>query len=212
MKEEYLIAVGVSDELAKLWLDSVTAAAMKYGIDNFKRVCAFLAQCAHESSGFERTIENLNYSAGSLRKTFGRYFPTDELANQYARRPDSIANHVYASRMGNGPEESGDGWKFRGRGLIQLTGKNNVRAFSTAHFGDERLVEKPDSLSDRELASMSAAWFWKSNGLNELADTDDFEAITKKINGGLNGYDDRVWRWESIKKLKINPSDIVSVS
>lgn len=161
-----------------------------YEINKSKqRLAAFLAQIIHESGGFVFTIENLNYSAQGLMTTFKKYFPTLELAKQYERKPEKIANRVYANRMNNGSEESGDGWKFRGRGLIQLTGKFNYTKFATG-LGisiDEcvQYMEKPAG------AVSSAGWFWHNNNLNSFCDSGDFVGLTKRINGGINGMEDR---------------------
>ena len=162
----------------------------QYGINTKLRICHFLAQVLHESGHLKYKSENLNYSAKTLRSVFGKYFKTDEIANQYARKPEKIANRVYANRMGNGDEVSGDGWKFRGRGLIQLTGYNNYKACGQDLGLD--LVNNPDLItSDPEICVKTACWFWQKNKLNELADKDDINSITKRINGGLNGINDR---------------------
>jgi len=195
-----IITAGCPEDLADGWRERVSNACAVYSIGYGPRLAAFLAQVGHESDSFRRTIENLNYSEQSLRKVFGRYFPTDESAQLYARNPEKIANRVYANRMGNGPEESGEGWKYRGRGLIQLTGKENVREFSLHFYSDERLVDNPDRLADN-LAAMSAGWFWQVHALNVLADKGDFEGITKAINGGTTGIEDRISRWENLKTV-----------
>lgn len=162
----------------------------QYGINTKLRICHFLAQVLHESGHLKYKSENLNYSAKALRSVFGKYFKTDEIANQYARKPEKIANRVYANRMGNGDEASGDGWNFRGRGLIQLTGVNNYKACSQDLGLD--LVNNPDLItSDPEICVKTACWFWDKNGLNTLADKDDINAITKRINGGLTNISDR---------------------
>ena len=157
------------------------------------RLSHFLSQTAHESGNFQFLRENLNYSAAALRAVFGRHFPTDEIANEYARQPERIANRAYANRMGNGSEESGDGWRFRGRGYIQLTGRNNYTAFSKSIGVD--VVSNPDLVATR-YPLLSAGWFWFTNGLNELADSGADEAtirlVTRRVNGGLNGLDDRI--------------------
>ena len=162
--------------------------------DNPKRVAGFLAQIAHESGGFNAVIENLNYSAKGLMGTFKKYFPTEELAKQYERQPQKIANRIYANRMGNGPEESGDGFKYRGRGPIQLIGKSNYTAFAKDMFEDWRnVVENPDWVTyDKDFALMSAIWFWNKNGLNKEADAGDIKTMTRKINGGYIGLEDRI--------------------
>jgi putative chitinase len=146
---------------------------------------------AHESGSFRYNTENLNYSAKALRSVFGKYFPSDELANAYARKPEKIANRVYGNRMGNGTEESGDGWKYRGRGLIQLTGHDNYRRCGEG-IG-LNLEEEPDQVADNPAISVKAVgWFWKTNNLNQYADADDIKIITKRINGGYHGLEDRM--------------------
>lgn len=162
----------------------------KYGIDTPLRICHFLSQLSHESAGFTIMQENLNYSSEGLLKIFKRYF-SPELAKHYQRKPQMIANKVYANRMGNGGESSGDGWKYRGRGFIQLTGKSNYIKYSKLVFRDDRLVTNPDLATDLKTACLIACEFWKENSLNTLADKDDVHSITKKINGGLNGIEHR---------------------
>lgn len=157
--------------------------------ENPKRVAGFLAQIAHESAGFTAISENLNYSKEGLRKVFPKYFPTDELAAQYARQPQKIANRVYANRMKNGDESSGDGWNFRGRGLIQLTGRDNYTRF--AESLDMSLEEAIGYLGTPNGAVASAGWFWDNNKLNQYCDNDDFITLTKRINGGTIGLADR---------------------
>ncbi len=168
------------------WTDALNEAMSKYAIDaNPLRICQFLAQCGHESRGFTATVENLNYSADALLATWPSRF-TAETAAQYARKPEAIANKVYANRMGNGDEASGDGWKYRGAGAIQITGHDNHMAFVAASgqpFGYIHMMEG---------AAMSAAWFWDLMGLNKYADQGDTLTVTKKINGGTNGLADRV--------------------
>jgi putative chitinase len=165
-----------------------------YEIDTPHRIAAFLAQCGHESGGWTVFEENLNYSAQGLNSIFKKYFPTLESAQPYARHPEMIANKIYANRMGNGAPETGDGYKYRGRGPIQLTGKDNYRAFAKDMFDDwENLFENPDWVtSDRDFALMSAIWFWNKNKLNVQADSGDIKLMTKKINGGYIGLEDRI--------------------
>lgn len=172
------------------WVDPLKNTMERYDITTPRRKQMFLAQIALESSGFQRVEENLNYSSKRLREVFPRYFPTQELAIQYAGKPEKIANRVYARKeLGNGNEASGDGWKYRGRGLKQLTGKYN---YEQCGKGLElNLVENPDSLLIPEYAALSAGWFWESINGNKWADADDFKELTKRINGGLNGYKDR---------------------
>jgi putative chitinase len=176
------------------WADAMNEVFPTYDINTPQRVAAFLAQCGHESGGWTVFQENLNYSAEGLNKIFGRYFPTLESAQPYARKPEMIANRVYSNRMGNGDEASGDGWKYRGRGPIQLTGKANYTQFAKEMFEDwEGVVNEPDWVNEViDFALMSAIWFWNKNGLNALADKEDLLTMTKRINGGTNGLDDRV--------------------
>lgn len=177
------------------YLGALNMSMQECGIDTVDRVRAFLAQVGHESSQLNTIEENLNYSAQGLRKIFPKYFPTQKEALAFARNPERVANRVYADRMGNGNEESGDGWTFRGRGLIQITGRDNY-AYMSSLMGKD-LTIWPDALLLPLDACRSAALWWKANGLNALADklaTDErktFEAITKRVNGGLNGLEDR---------------------
>lgn len=169
----------------------------EYDINTPKRVAAFIAQCAHESGGFMVLKENLNYKAASLRKLFGKYFPTDALAEQYASRPnrqEAIANRIYASRMGNGDEASGDGFRYCGRGLIQLTGKSNYQNF--ANSLEMNVKDVPEYLATFEGAAQSACWFWETNNLNKEADAGDIKTMTRKINGGFIGLEDRIKHYE----------------
>lgn len=190
------------DQLAQLipgnpyldnWYHALGLCLPDYDINTPKRVAAFIAQCAHESGGFKFLKENLNYRAASLRKVFPKYFPDDNIANQYASVPnkqEAIANRVYANRMGNGPEQSGDGWAFCGRGLIQLTGRNNYQAFADSIATP--IEEIPAYLQTFEGAVQSACWFWETNKLNQWADAGDILTLTKRINGGTIGLEDRI--------------------
>lgn len=176
----------------------------RYAIDSTVRSAAFLAQVGHESGGLRVVVENLNYSADGLAATWPNRFRNadkkpNELALSLHRKPEAIANHVYANRMGNGDVESGDGWKYRGRGLIQTTGKANYAKLAAA-LGVEVLA-KPDLLEKPDLACLSAGFFWHSHGLNDLADVGKFETITRRINGGTHGFADRLARWELAKKV-----------
>jgi putative chitinase len=173
-----------------------------FGINTPLRLAHFLAQCGHESAGFKATSENLNYSVKGLMGIFKKYFPTEALASAYARQPQKIANRVYASRMGNGDEASGDGYKFRGRGYIQLTGKQNYTAFDAAV--EDNILANPDLVSTKH-ALASAAWFWKKNGLSLIADTGDstevVTKITKRVNGGTIGLADRIKHFKEYHAL-----------
>jgi putative chitinase len=172
------------------WYDACSNILPEYEINTPQRVAAFIAQCAHESAGFTALKENLNYKAASLRKVFPKYFPTDEIAAQYANKGEMIANRVYGGRMGNGPEESGDGFRYCGRGLIQLTGKQNYTSF--AESLEMEVEEVPEYLATFEGALQSACWFWETNNLNQWADKGDILTLTKRINGGTIGLDDRI--------------------
>jgi putative chitinase len=173
-----------------------------FGVNTPLRLAHFLAQCGHESGGFRLTQENLNYSAKGLMGIFKKYFPTQALADAYARKPEKIANRVYGNRMGNGAEATGDGFAFRGRGYIQLTGKSNYAAFDLAVEDD--ILANPDLVSTKH-ALASAAWFWKKNGLNLIADTGSsaevVTKITKRVNGGTIGLPDRIKHFKEYHAL-----------
>ena len=161
----------------------------EYEINTPKRIAAFMAQCGHESGGFVFLTENLNYSAAGLMKTFAKYFPDQATANAYARQPDKIENRVYANRMGNGDEASGDGARYKGRGLIRVTGKDNYFWFaSSLEITPEAAAEYMQTF---EGAAQSACWYWETAKLNALADTGDILTMTKRINGGTIGLEDR---------------------
>ena len=171
------------------WFEAISEILPEYEITTPQRVAAFLAQCAHESGGFVFLKENLNYKAASLRRVFPKYFPDDAIAAQYAGKGEMIANRVYANRMGNGPEESGDGFRYCGRGLIQLTGKNNYTFFAGSL--DIPVEEASEYLQTFEGAVQSACFFWEQNKLNQWADAGDILTLTKRINGGTIGLEDR---------------------
>jgi len=170
-----------------------------YEINTPQRIAMFLAQVGHESGGLRTTKENLNYSAQGLRKTFAKYFTSDAIANEYAKKPEKIANRVYANRMGNGDEASGDGYRYCGRGLIQLTGKQNYEAFAKDMEMD--FAEATEWLSTDEGAVWSAGWFWDSRELNQWADKGDIVTVTKKINGGTIGLEDRKAHYQAALEL-----------
>ena len=181
------------------WYNALAQALPDYDINTPARVAAFLAQCGHESGGFTAIKENLNYKAESLVRVWPKYFPNMDVANQYAHNQEKIANRAYANRMGNGPEESGDGYRFCGRGLIQLTGRSNYQAFADSI--QEDINNLPDYLATFEGCVQSACWFWEANNLNQYADNGDLLTMTKKINGGTLGIDDRTERYK--KALQI---------
>jgi len=190
------MSIGTPADTADKWLPWLNMTMLKYDINTLQRQAMFLAQLAHESGNFKYVSENLNYSAEALRRVFKKYFPTDDLALMYARQPEKIANRVYANRMGNGEESSGDGWKYRGRGLIQLTGKDNYAAFSLK--ANNNALLEPDLVAQPELAAESAGWFWDTNDLNKWSDTGDVRAATRKINGGFNGLADREAKYNKL--------------
>jgi putative chitinase len=173
-------------------IEQIPGIQDKFGVNTPLRLSHFLAQCGHESGGFRVTQENLNYSAKGLQGIFKKYFPSEALALDYAKKPQKIANRVYGGRMGNGNEASGDGFKFRGRGYIQLTGRDNYKAFDDAV--EDAIIENPDLVATKYPLA-SAAWFWNKNKLNQLADKgaapEVVTMITKRVNGGTIGLADR---------------------
>ena len=175
------------------WCEALNKILPDYDITTPQRYAAFLAQCAHESGGFTALHENLNYKAESLMRVWPSHFSTIEIASRYANQPERIANRAYAGRMGNGPEESGDGWKFCGRGLIQLTGRDNYQTFADSLQMDVNDV--PAYLQTFEGAIASACFFWENTNLNACADAGDILIMTKKINGGTLGIEDRTARY-----------------
>lgn len=180
-------------ETLALYVEPLNKTFEKFDITTVARKSMFLAQVGHESAGFTAVRENLNYSQAGLRKVFGKYFPTDALAAQYARQPEKIANRVYANRGGNGNEASGDGWKYRGRGAIQCTFKSTYESFGKAMGMD--LDKVPAYLETPLGAVMSAGWFWDTRDLNALADQTRFTDMTKRINGGHHGLQARKDLW-----------------
>lgn len=182
------------------YLEALNLTLPEYQINTKLRLCHFLAQIIHESGHLKYNQENLNYSAKALRSVFGKYFPTDALAEQYARKPEKIANRVYANRMGNSDEASGDGWKYKGAGLIQLTGKTNYTKCS--EFLGIDLVNDPSLVyNSPEICVKTACWYWSVNNLNKYADVDDIKVVTKRINGGYNGLEDRTKILNTAKKV-----------
>ena len=183
-------------QVAGVFVPVLNTAMSRYQIVGLKRVAAFIAQVGHETGQLTRLVENLNYSADALRKTWPSRFNA-ELASTAARKPEQIANIAYGNRMGN--TAAGDGWKYRGRGLIQITGKKNYGACGEALGLD--LIAQPELLEKPQHACMSAAWFWATSGLNTLADLGAFDTITQRINGGQNGAADRQAQYA--KALKV---------
>jgi putative chitinase len=202
LKKEQLKQLLPKNPYIDNWYGALSQLLPDYEINTPQRIAAFIAQCAHESGEFTTLKENLNYRAVTLRKIFPKYFPTDEIANHYASLPnkqEAIANKVYANRMGNGDEASGDGFRYCGRGLIQLTGKDNYTWFAAS------IGITPDEASEYlqtfEGAAQSACWFWESNNLNQWADKGDILTLTKRINGGTIGLEDRIKHYEHAKHI-----------
>jgi len=185
MNVEQLHELGIDAK----WFDPLLETFARFDISTPYRQAAFVGQCQHESGNFKTLEENLNYKAESLIRTWPSRFDAEN-AEEYAHNPEKIANKVYAGRMGNGNEESGDGWKYHGRGLIQLTGKDNYTLCGDALMLD--LLRDPEILLTPQGACLSAGWFWKKHGLNECAEAKQYELMTKRINGGNLGLEDRI--------------------
>ena len=184
MTNEQLAALGIEDK----WYQPLIDTFSKYGINTTQRQACFIGQCAHESGNFKTLEENLHYKAESLMKVWPSRFPDMDTASKYANNPQLIANKVYSGRMGN--NEEGDGWAFHGRGLVQLTGRDSYTRCGESLGMD--LISNPELLLQPKGAALSAGWFWSKHGLNELADAQDYETMTKRINGGTLGLDDRI--------------------
>jgi len=176
--------------IGEQWVDALNETFQRFNILTPLQQASFIGQCGHECGNFKILEENLNYRAETLMKLWKSRFPTIEIANEYARNPKKIANKVYASRMGNRDESSGDGFRFRGRGCIQLTGHANY--FHAGNACDEDFVMNPDLVATPKYAAMTAGWFWNTHKLNQYADTRDFTMMTKRINGGTIGLNDRI--------------------
>jgi putative chitinase len=179
------------------WLEPLNDVFEKFEINTSLRVAHFLAQITHESMDLNTLQENLNYSAKGLQTTFKKYFANFEYAKQFERKPELIANYVYGNRLGNGDIKTGDGYKYRGRGILQITGKSNYVTMSKDLGFDGTAF--PDKLLEPQYAALTAGVFWRNNSINKLADKDDVVAVTKKVNGGTIGLDDRKARLERIK-------------
>lgn len=186
----------INNKQSKEWFDILYSILPRYNINTKERVAGFLAQTGHESLDFNTLEENLNYSAERLRVIWPTRFPSLSYAQQFHRNPKMIANQVYSNRLGNGPFSSGDGWKFRGRGIIQCTGKTNYSKCSQFLYKDDRLVVNPDLLLQKEGAILSACWYWSVNDINRFCDSKDMIGMTKRINGGTVGLTDRKKRFE----------------
>ena len=192
--EQQLAQIIPGNPYTSHWYSALVQCLPDYDITSPQRVAAFLAQCAHESGGFRAIKENLNYRAETLRKVFPKYFTTDALAQQYAHNQEAIANKVYANRMGNGSEESGDGFRYCGRGLIQLTGKQNYQNFADSI--ETPVEDVPAFLATFEGSVQSACWYFETNNLNRFSDAGDIRGLTKAINGGIIGLADRIKHYE----------------
>ena len=176
------------------WYNALSQLLPDYEINTPKRIAAFIAQCSHESGGFTALEENLNYKAESLMRVWPRYFPDMATAQRYAHNQEAIANRIYANRMGNGDESSGDGFRYCGRGLIQLTGKDNYTRY--AQSTEQSVEDASEHLTTFEVCVPSACWFWEANNLNQYADSGDIVTMTKRINGGTIGLEDRIKHYE----------------
>ena len=192
-KEQLQSCIGKNPYL-DYWVHALNEILPEYEISTPQRVAAFIAQTAHESGNYIFLKENLNYKAASLRRVFPKYFPDDSIAAAYANKGEMIANRVYANRMGNGDEHSGDGYRYCGRGLIQLTGKTNYQAFADSI--ETPVEEITEYLGTFEGAVQSACWFWETNNLNKWADAGDIKTMTRIINGGYIGLEDRIKHYE----------------
>jgi putative chitinase len=184
MQSSQLHALGIDDK----WLEPLNATFQKYNISTPKREAAFIGQCSVESANFTHLQENLNYSAQRLMQVWPSRFPNISMAQPYANNPEKLANFVYAGRMGN--LQDGDGWKFHGRGLIQLTGRENYANCGSSIGVD--ILDNPDLLLTPKYATLSAGWFWHKRDLNSLADAQEYGTMTRRINGGTTGLDERI--------------------
>ena len=184
MQSSQLHALGIDDK----WLEPLNATFQKYNISTSKREAAFIGQCSVESANFTHLQENLNYSAQRLTQVWPSRFPNISMAQPYANNPEKLANFVYAGRMGN--LQDGDGWKFHGRGLIQLTGRENYANCGSSIGVD--IIDNPDLLLTPKYAALSAGWFWNKHGLNLLADAQEYGTMTRRINGGTTALDERI--------------------
>jgi putative chitinase len=185
LSPEKLHALGIGAE----WSEPLTTTFTSFGIDDVRKQAAFLGQCSHECNHFKTLEENLNYSAATLQKLFGHKFKPGEI-ELYAHHPEKIANKIYANRMGNRDETSGDGWLYHGRGVIQLTGHDNVWHFGQAV--NKSFIRDPSPIAQPMYAALSGGWFWKTHGCNELAEAQNWEGLTKRINGGTFGLEERI--------------------
>jgi len=193
MNQDQLTALGIDSK----WLQPLIDTFIKYNISTTQRQASFIGQCQHESNNFRTLEENLHYSADGLMRTWPSRFPSADVAEQFANNPEKIANKVYAGRMGN--TEEGDGWKFFGRGLIGITGRDSYTACGAALGLD--LINNPELLVQPKYAALSAGWFWNKKGLNDLADKRDYPEMTKRINGGLLGLADRIAKIDAAKEI-----------
>jgi len=193
MSPQQLEKLGIGEE----WFKPLTDTFIKYNISTTQRQAAFIGQCQHESNNFRTLEENLHYSADGLMRTWPSRFPSADVAQQYANNPEKIANKVYAGRMGN--TEEGDGWKYHGRGVIQLTGRENYERCGTAISAD--LINQPQLLVEPHYAVLSAGWFWNKLGLNDLADAQEYGQMTRRINGGTLGLEDRIAKITKAKQV-----------
>jgi putative chitinase len=197
--EAHILSISPKNKTPQDWADKFNSILPQYQIDTKLRICAFLSQTAHESAGFTVLSENLNYSKEGLLKVFPKYFNASNV-DKYARKPEAIANKVYGGRMGNGTEETGDGFRFKGRGIIQLTGHDNYSKYSFDTYQSDVIILNPELVASPDDAIKSACWYWTKNKLNEIADTGDVVLLTKRINGGAHGLEDRNLKYETLMR------------
>ena len=193
MSPQQLEKLGIGEE----WFKPLTDTFIKYSISTTQRQASFIGQCQHESNNFRTLEENLHYSADGLMRTWPSRFPSADVAEQFANNPEKIANKVYSGRLGN--TEEGDGWAFHGRGIIQLTGRDLYTACGAALGVD--FIGNPELLVQPKYAALSAGWFWGKRGLNSLADSNNIEEMTKRINGGVLGLEDRISKIKTAKQI-----------
>ncbi len=190
--QDILSKILFNNKQVDVWFNALSSYLPKFDVTSKLRLSSFLAQTMTETSNFTILSENLNYSGSTLFKLFPSKFASLDVANQYAYQPGKIANLIYSNRLGNGPAETGDGWKYRGRGLIQLTFRDNYEAFSQDIFGNTSVIDNPDLLLQPDIAVQGALWYWHTHSLNKYADIKDNVSITKLINGGTNGLSQRL--------------------
>jgi putative chitinase len=199
IRQDQLAQILRNNPYIEQWCEALNKILPEYDITSVERIAAFIGETYVESAGYTALHENLNYQAASLMRVWPSRFPTMEIANQYAHNQEMIANRAYCDRMGNGPESSGDGWKYCGRGLIQVTGHDNYQSLADSLEMD--IAELPAYLQTFEGAVQSACWFWEANNLNQFADAWDIKTLSIRINGGTHGLDERIQRCDAARHI-----------